>query len=230
MEANKKHGTKSVGISRWHEDDSPWKAQNIYKILNINNLVPKTICEIGCGTGEVLHSLAGYFDDSVNFVGYELSPEAFNICKTKETGNIHYHQENLLTSDVHYDLVMAINVLNHVTDYLGFLSRLRSKGEYKIFHIPMETTVYSVLRSSPFQNKTASGDYRHSFSKDTALGTLKGTGYEIVDYFYTSSALELPNLGSKDKLWKIPRKLLYSINKDFGVKMLGGFSLMVLAK
>jgi hypothetical protein len=129
-----------------------------------------------------------------------------------------------------YDLVMAINVIDHVTDYLGFLSRLRSKGEYKVFHIPLENTVYAALRKSHFEQKIAMGEYKHSFSKETALGTLKGTGYRIVDYFYTNSSMELPNRGKKDKLWTIPRKILYGINKDFGVKMLGGFSLMVLAK
>lgn len=230
MNANKKDGFESMENNRWHEEDSPWKAKNIHKILEKNDINPKTICEIGCGTGEVLRSLANYYDEKVEFFGYETNPEPFSISKNKETQNIHYYPENLLTQDLHFDLVLAINVLNHVTDYLGFLSQLRSKGEYKVFHIPLETTVYSVLRSSYFEKKYAERDYRHSFSKDTALGTLKGTGYQIVDYFYTSSALELPNRGPKDKLWKIPRKLLYTINKDLGVKMLGGFSLMILAK
>ncbi len=230
MEENNDNGSEVFAGNRWHEEDSPWKAKNIFKILEKNNLVPKSVCEIGCGSGEVLHDLASFFDDSTKFVGYETSAEAFAICKTKEEANVRYELANLLALDVHYDLVMAINVLNHVTDYLGFLSQLRSKGEYKVFHIPLETTVYSVLRSSHFQKRITEGTYRHSFSKETALGTLKGTGYEIVDYFYTSSALELPNLGSKDKFWKLPRKLLYAINNDFGVKVLGGFSLMVLAK
>jgi len=230
MEANKETGFEVVETNRWHEEDSPWKAKNINKILEKNNLIPKSICEIGCGSGEVIRNLANYFDNSTEFIGYETSSEAFAICKTKEETNVRYELANLLSLDVHYDLVMAINVLNHVTDYLGFLSKLRSKGEYKVFHIPLETTVYSVLRSSHFEKKITEGVYKHSFSKDTALGTLKGTGYEIVDYFYTSSALELPNLGRKDKLWKLPRKLFFAINKDFGVKVLGGFSLMVLSK
>lgn len=230
MEKKRDNGSEVLDSNRWHEEDSPWKAKNIFKILEKNNLSPKSICEIGCGSGEVLRDLARYYDNSTEFIGYETSPEAFAVCKTKEEANIHYELANLLALDVHYDLVMAINVLNHVTDYLGFLSQLRLKGEYKVFHIPLETTVYSVIRSSHFEKRITEGTYRHSFSKDTALGTLKGTGYEIVDYFYTSSALELPNLGRKEKIWKLPRKILFSINKDFGVKALGGFSLMVLAK
>jgi len=230
MEANKENGSEVFGGNRWHEEDSPWKAKNIFKIIEKNNLTPKSVCEIGCGSGEVLRDLASYFDSSTKFVGYETSAEAYTVCKTKEEANIKYELANLLALDVQYDLVMAINVLDHVADYLGFLSQLRSKGEYKVFHIPLKTTVYSVLRSSHFEKKMEMSSYRHSFSKDTALGTLKGTGYEIVDYFYTSGSLESPNRGSRNKLWTVPRKLLYAINKDFGVKMLGGFSLMVLAK
>lgn len=230
MEENRDNGSEVFAGNRWYEEDSPWKAKNIFKIIEKNNLSPKSVCEIGCGSGEVLRDLASYFDSSTKFVGYETSAEAYTVCKTKEEANIQYELANLLALDVYYDLVMAINVLDHVADYLGFLSQLRSKGEYKVFHIPLETTIYSVLRSTHFEKRIAEGIYKHSFSKDTALGTLKGTGYEIVDYFYTSSALELPNLGSKDKFWKLPRKLLYAINNDFGVKVLGGFSLMVLAK
>lgn len=230
MNINYEDGTESYDNRRWHEEDSPWKAQKIDQILRRNKITPQSVCEIGCGAGEVLHSLASYFDESVIFSGYETSEEAFEICKRKEQQNINYYLKNLLKEDAYFDVVMAINVLNHVTDYLGFLSQLRLKGEYKVFQIPLETTVYSVLRSSYFEKKYADGSHRHSFSKDTALGTLKGTGYQIVDHFYTSGALELPNRGPKEKLWKLPRKLLYVINKDLGVKMLGGFSLMVLAK
>ena len=176
MKANEDNGSEVFDNNRWHEKDSPWKAKNIFKILEKNYLSPRSVCEIGCGSEEVLRYLASYFDSNTEFVGYETSAEAFAICKTKEEANIHYKLDNLLSLDVHYDLVMAINVLNHVTDYLGFLSQLRSKGEYKVFHIPLETTIYSVLRSTHFQKRNPAGIYKHSFSKETAICTLKGTG------------------------------------------------------
>lgn len=61
------------------------------------------------------------------------------------------------------------------------------------------------------------------------VGDLKDTGYEVVDYFYTNGS-ELPNRGWKADLLRIPRKLLFSLNQDLTVRILGGFSLMVLAK
>jgi hypothetical protein len=69
----------------------------------------------------------------------------------------------------------------------------------------------------------------HYFTKETALATLKDTGYEIIDYFYTNGS-ELPNRGWKANLMKLPRKMSFLIDQDLAARMLGGFSLMVLAK
>ena len=36
----------------WDAEHSPAKAANIFKILQQNNISPKTLAEIGCGAGE----------------------------------------------------------------------------------------------------------------------------------------------------------------------------------
>jgi ubiquinone/menaquinone biosynthesis C-methylase UbiE len=220
----------SPGERNWHEEDDPWKAKNIHKILGKNDINPKSICEIGYGAGGLLQNLAAYYKNDVTFHGYETSEAAYNISKPKEKENIHYYFQDLLKEDAYYDVVMAINVFTHVRDYLGFLSQLRKKGEYKVFHISLQITLYTVIRSQYFQSKDYMRSQLHYFNKDTALGTLKGTGYEIIDYFYTSRALDMPNPQGKEKFWKTPRKILRSINEDLAAKLLGGFSLMVLAK
>jgi 2-polyprenyl-3-methyl-5-hydroxy-6-metoxy-1,4-benzoquinol methylase len=53
--------------------------------------------------------------------------------------------------DTYFDVVMAIDVFEHVEDYLGFIRRLRVKGEYKVFHIPLDLSVQTVLRVSPIR-------------------------------------------------------------------------------
>jgi hypothetical protein len=65
---------------------------------------------------------------------------------------------------------------------------------------------------------------------EIALAALKDTGYEVVDHFYTSSSLDTPNLNWKARLMKLPRKLLFALHQDLAVRILGGYSLMVLAK
>jgi len=135
-----------------------------------------------------------------------------------------------MTEELTFDLVMAIDVFEHVEDYFGFLRKLKNRGTYKIFHIPLDLSVQSVLRSSPILKERSSVGHIHYFTKETALETLRDTGYEVVDYFYTNSSLELKNRGWKANLMKLPRALFYSIHKDLSVRIFGGFSLLVLAK
>jgi cyclopropane fatty-acyl-phospholipid synthase-like methyltransferase len=215
----------------WHEEDSAWKAKQISRILGANNVNPSTLCEIGCGAGEILNCLSHEHGERVVFSGYEISPQAFAICKNKEKNNLHFSLENLLDcEDASFDVVMAIDVFEHVEDYFGFLRKLRKKGIYKIFHIPLDLSVQSVFRSSRILQFRSSVGHIHYFTKETAIATLQDTGYEVVDYFYTNGSLELSNLGWKANLMKLPRKLFFHLNSDAAVRVLGGFSLLVLAK
>jgi hypothetical protein len=71
----------------------------------------------------------------------------------------------------------------------------------------------------------------HYFNKETALAGLTDTGYEITDYFYTNGSNELESSGNwENKVLKILRKVLFRINKDLPAKVMGGYSLLVLAK
>jgi hypothetical protein len=62
------------------------------------------------------------------------------------------------------------------------------------------------------------------------MATLVDTGYEILDYFFTAGSIDLPAKSFKTWLAKLPRKLMYKLNKDMAVRVLGRYSLMVLAK
>ncbi|HVQ39324.1 MAG TPA: hypothetical protein VMS31_17425, partial [Pyrinomonadaceae bacterium] len=44
----------------YHVEDSPWKAQHILSLMQKNALQPRTICEIGCGAGEILRQLQSW--------------------------------------------------------------------------------------------------------------------------------------------------------------------------
>ena len=226
-----KDGSYLESNPTWHVEDSPWKAQQIARILRANNISPATVCEVGCGAGEILKCLSVKFGNNVMFTGYEISPQAFEICRKNETQNLKFHLTDFLDKrEPTFDVVMAIDVFEHVEDYLGFLHKLRTKGTYKIFHIPLELSVQTVFRSAPILNARALVGHIHYFTKETALATLKDTGYEVVDYSYTCGSLELPNRGWKSNLLKIPRRAFFTIHQDWAARILGGFSLLVLAK
>lgn len=41
----------------WHLEDSPWKAEHILRMMQKNQLMPRSICEVGCGAGGILQQL-----------------------------------------------------------------------------------------------------------------------------------------------------------------------------
>ena len=226
-----KDGTYLKRNISWHEEDSPWKAKQIKRIINKNGLSLSTICEVGCGAGEILVQLSKLLGEDKEYFGYEISPQAFEICSKKKGNNISFFNGDLLEeNNTQFDVVLAIDVLEHVEDYFGFLRALKSKGIYKIFHIPLDLSVQTILRSSPIIKGRQLVGHIHYFTKETALATLEDAGYEMIDFFYTGASLHLPNRGWKANLLKIPRKLMFSINKDMIVRILGGYSLLVLAK
>lgn len=215
----------------WHEEDSPWKACKIAQLIARNDLNPSSICEIGCGAGEILHQLSTLLKGDITFFGYEISPQAFEMCRPKSSKNLNFYLKDLLEDNkAYFDIVMAIDVFEHVEDYFGFLSRLKRKGKYIIFNIPLDLSVQSVLRESPIIHQRRSVGHLHYFTKGTALATLEDTGYVILDHIYGDAALDLPNRGWKSEMANVPRRLLSLLNKDLAVRVFGGYSLFVLTK
>jgi hypothetical protein len=221
-------GTYLFNNPAWHSEDSPWKAEQIHRIISNNDISPDTVCEVGCGAGEILRQLSLKMTAS-KFLGYELSPQAFELCKTRESERVKYSLKNIVEEDVFFDILLCIDVFEHVEDYIGFIRSIKSKANYKIFHIPIDISVLSVLRGRMMTMRQSAG-HIHYFTPATAIATLKDCGYEIIDYFYTKVFDDLPDITFKGTMAKIPRKFMYAISPDLMVKLLGGCSLIVLSR
>ena len=213
----------------WHLEDSVWKCEHILNLLSKNTINPTTVGEVGCGAGEILNQLSLALKDS-EFHGYEISPEAFKLCKSKESRRVHFEFGDILKRNVYYDVLLCIDVFEHVQDYMGFISALKSKGKFKIFHIPLDISVSSILFGSMINARKNIG-HLHYFTPATAIATLEDCGYSIVDSFYTTG-FSRPSRSRKLRsiIARLPRKILFSISQDFMVKILGGCSLIVLVE
>lgn len=216
----------------WHVEDSAWKAHQVKTMLSKHQLKPSSIGEIGCGAGEILVSLSETISGPCTYHGFEVSPDAFELCKGKNTPQLQFTLGNLLdenNTDT-FEVLLLMDVFEHVENYMSFLKACRSKASYKIMHIPLDITVLSLLRKNTLLKTRELFGHLHYFTKDTALASLKDAEYTIVDYWYTGSSTDRPVHSLKAKLAKLPRKLLFSLNQDLAAKVLGGFSLLVLAR
>jgi cyclopropane fatty-acyl-phospholipid synthase-like methyltransferase len=218
-------------VPDWHTEESPWKARHIARLLERNHLQPSTICEVGCGFGEVLKLMQEQMSQDCEFWGYEISPVALEHARERANDRLHFKLADMTQEqDVFFDLLLILDVVEHVENYLGFLQQIRTKGTYKIFQVPLDLSVQTVLRGKVLLWLRDSWGHIHYFTREMFLRSLIDCGYEILDYTYTSSSVELPTHVLQTKLMRAPRKLLYALNKDLTARVLGGYRLMVLAR
>jgi SAM-dependent methyltransferase len=214
----------------WHTEDSPWKAKQILKILEKNDVHPATICEIGCGAGEILNQLYLKMPASTLLYGYEISPQAYKLTESRKKERLNFFLKDLLEEEKKFDIVLVIDVIEHVQDFYGFLTKIQAKGTYKIFHIPLDLSVQTVLRSKPILVGRKQVGHIHYFTMETAIAALEDMGYTIIDHFYTAGMVEVAGKPLLSRLLSWPRRIMFSINQHLAVRILGGYSLMVLAK
>jgi SAM-dependent methyltransferase len=230
----------------WHADESPWKVQEILRMFKRNHLNPRTICEVGCGAGENLHLLQKNLDPDCVFQGYEISPQAFAMCKPKENERLHFHLADVTQErDAFFDLILVMDVIEHLEDYRTFLRNIHPKSRYKIIQLPLDLSVRSLLLGQVNEFRQQYG-HLHYFTKELALQTLDGLGYKVLDYFYTAEPTEKwlqnwKNLSLPLKCKKLlgsilrttlrlPGKLSFMINEDLAERIWGQWRLLILVE
>ena len=220
------NGTYFAHNPDWHQNDSPWKAQADSEVIRRNSLQITRLAEVGCGAGKVIATVAEHIP-GVEATGYDISPEAIAMCAPQERSRVTYLLEDLTTSHRFYDLLLVIDVFEHVEDPFNFLRRLKHKATYKVLHIPLDISVQSVLRVRPIVKSWEKIGHLHFYTPETALATLRHVGYEVLDWSYTHHRLELPNRSIRTRILGIPRWLGLMVNEHWTVRVLGGSSMIV---
>jgi SAM-dependent methyltransferase len=212
----------------WHAADAAWKAAQILQAIDSCNINFDQCTEVGCGTGLILEHLSAALPKK-NYFGYDISPIAKQFWQNRKK-TILFSQEDYVTSGKDTDLLLLIDVFEHVPDYIGFLRQLRKKTKWVIFHIPLDMHVSGLLRDMQIHTRTKVG-HLHYFSRATALATLRDCGYEIVAERFT--LLSQQTVEGKRLLTypaNVMRKTLQVLSQGLAAKLMGGYSLLVVCK
>jgi len=212
----------------WHTEDSPYKASFVIDAIDRNNLSPKRSADIGCGAGLVTEILAKRYPAS-SFVGYELSANARIFWSQRQKlPNLSYASDNLLELRDQFDLIVCLDVFEHVEDYFGFLRALRCKGKNFIFNIPLDMNVMKLMTSGIKYAREEVG-HLHYFSQYSAIKTLEDCGYKISDQKLSVAFLSTPPRNIRQVLVLPIRLLSLVLGKSFATRVFGGISLVVFA-
>jgi SAM-dependent methyltransferase len=209
----------------WHEKDAAWKATQVLSLLNDRDFRPESIVDIGCGTGGVLEAIADALN-GIRLVGYDPSPQAIKMIERSDGVELRVGTPK----DVHehYDLLISLDVFEHVEDYIGFLRSLRPIADWFMFHIPLDISAQSIVREMPLLTVRSSVGHLHYFTRGTAIATVETAGFEVVcDRLLFPN--DMLNRRLKTRIANIPRNIGRHLRPELSARILGGSTLLVLA-
>ena len=133
----------------WDVEDSPWKAGKVREILEANAVHPGSIVDVGCGAGLVLVELKRAYP-AARLAGYDIAPDAERFWASPRAQGIELTLGDFASvSHGRYDVLLALDVLEHLQDPFAFLARLKGRAAHYVFHFPLDLSAVSVLRETP---------------------------------------------------------------------------------
>ena len=199
-------------------------------MISRHGLQPQSVAEVGCGAGEILRQLQLRLPESCSFFGFDVSPHAIKLCSQRANERLSFRLIDARADALGtFDLLLIIDLIEHLENPYAFLRSARTLAPRAIFHIPLDLSAQTVLRSTPILGNRAVAGHIQYFTKDLALATLRESGFLVRDWIYTTGGIDLPSETLKMSLALRPRRWLFRLSQEAAVRILGGFSLLVLA-
>jgi SAM-dependent methyltransferase len=206
-----------------------WKSAKVRELLEPNFIVPKSMVDVGCGAGGVLMQMMDAYPNA-KLTGYDIAPDAERFWTAPRDAGINLVIGNFIDSSVPFqDLILLLDVVEHLQDPFSFLSKLKGRAKHYVFHFPLDLSAVSVLRESPLLFVRDKVGHVHYYTRGLVLALLKECGYRVVEAKFTGAAFNAPGRGWKTTLAQIPRRLAFAVNHDWGARLFGGETLIVLA-
>lgn len=214
----------------WHEGDGDAKAAAIADFLRATGVWPRRITDVGCGSGAVLAGLVQRLRDQgedTRGEGWDISPDAIARARCRESRHLRFHVAEATTIRDFSDLVLCIDVIEHLADDLAFLREIRPLGERFLFRIPLELSVWDVLRPQRRLDARRRFGHRHAYDRAAAENLLNEAGFEVEASRFHRVPVRAHGLGRwSDAL----RRATVALAPRWGVRAFGGFGWLVLAR
>lgn len=154
-------------------------------VASLNKSRPK-ILDIGCGTGANLEMLSEFGDAQ----GVDISADALTFCRARGLDQVRQGEaERLPYDDGKFDLVTALDVVEHLDDDLGGLKEmrrvLRSDGRALLF-VPAFMFLWGVQDDI--------SNHRRRYTLEEIKDVLRAAGFEVERGTYANITFFLPIL------------------------------------
>lgn len=214
----------------WGSSDSPWKAKQVADMLDRHGVVPTSVVEIGCGAGGVLAALRGRLPQAT-MAGFDIAPGLASRWESHHALSIDFYLADYLGEDRPVpEVTLVLDVIEHLGNPFQFLAALSARANWVVFHVPLDLSAVSVLRERPLLHVRRKVGHLHYYTRGLALAMLDECGFEVIDERYTGAAYTSPQRSLKGRLASGFRRVASVCLGDLGVRLLGGETLIVLAR
>ncbi|QNN68718.1 class I SAM-dependent methyltransferase [Thermomonas carbonis] len=194
----------------------------------IQSPLPVVDCGDRVRRGGILAKLHDLFPDNVQLDGFDIAPAAIDLANRRASPRLNFHLEDLTKSGQSFDLLLCVDVFEHVEDPFAFLRSLKKLAPVVVFNIPLEMHVAGILINHQRWTRRHYG-HLHFYTAAVAFETLSDCGYTVTEFQYISRLTDIPRTTSEYLFW-LPRRLLSLLNKELSARILGGTSLLVIAR
>jgi SAM-dependent methyltransferase len=215
---------------RWHAEDAPLKADAVMRLLATVGWTPASVVDVGCGSGDVLLALRARLDASwgahTTLVGWDTSADAAGLWRP--TDRVTLRRGDALDDGATAELVLALDVSEHVEDDVGFLRALGRVAPRAILRMPLDDSWLDQLRPARKLAARERYGHLHAYTRALALARVREAGWTMV-----ATALDRapPRLDTaRRRLTDRIRRLGVRLAPGLTVDALGGWSLVVAAE
>ena len=224
--------------SGWHKEDSKWKADRILEAVpqtlwQSGGDGPLKLWDAGCGAGGVLGNMIRTLKTrgiSSSGVGTDLSEEALDMAK-RDWPEIEFRNTAADRMPEFFDIGLLIDVVEHVENPWELVRPVRDRCHFLIFHIPLDASwLAECFNLYPYKMETMG--HIHFFTYRQALAFVQSCGLKIISTRLTTAFSEPSAYGIdlRHRLLWFPRKILSFLSPRLCATLLGGFSLLIVAR
>jgi len=211
----------------WFEEDAEAKAAGVAELLRFGGIVPSSVVDVGCGSGAVLwhlHQMLGDAWPDTDWEGWDIAPDAIRRARAREARRLGYVCDDFLASEREAELLLCLDVAEHVVDDVGFLASLRSRAQNFVLRLPLDLSVLDVARPTRLTTAGPHLGHRHLYTRELALQRVEEAGYRVVEERYHRARPF--GRGITERLRRRGLRVLPHLT----ARWLGGVSLLVLAE
>lgn len=215
----------------WHASDAVHKAEALARLIRYCGIVPRTVVDVGCGSGGVIAALKAAFDaelPNTAWEGWDPSEVAIGMAREREGERLQYVAGDFLRSERRADVVLLIDVVEHVVDDVAFLEALRGRADWFLLRLPLELSVLDVVRPQRVLAARIRYGHRHFYTREMALALLDTAGFRVDTWRY--DRVPPPTDTMRKRLVDAARRAAFAWDEDRAARWLGGFSLLVCAR